>query len=139
MGLTNGNVRLRNPRLLELTPVEVNALADSGALHLCIPEHVRIQLKLEEIDRKEVTLADGSKQLVPYVGPVELRFKNRVGFTGALVMGDLGAARCHSHGRHGSGCDPANPNARRESRQPEHRVVHREAMLTARRSTAIEI
>jgi len=45
-------------------------------------------LKLEEIDRKEVTLADGSKQLVPYVGPVELRFKNRVGFTGALVMGD---------------------------------------------------
>jgi len=66
----------------------VLALADSGALHLCIPEHVRIQLKLEEIDRKEVTLADGSKQLVPYVGPVELRFKNRVGFTGALVMGD---------------------------------------------------
>ena len=88
MGLTNGNVRLWNPRLPELTAVEVIALADSCALHLCIPEHVRIQLKLEEIDRKEVTLADGSKQLVPYVGPVELRFKNRVGFTGALVMGD---------------------------------------------------
>jgi hypothetical protein len=35
-----------------------------------------------------VTLADGSKKLVPYVGPVELRFKNRVGFAGALVMGD---------------------------------------------------
>jgi hypothetical protein len=25
---------------------------------------------------------------VPYVGPVEVRFKNRVGFVGALVMGD---------------------------------------------------
>jgi hypothetical protein len=36
----------------------------------------------------EVTLADGSKKLVPYVGPVEIRFKNRVGFAGALVMGD---------------------------------------------------
>jgi hypothetical protein len=25
---------------------------------------------------------------VPYVGPIELRFRNRVGFAGALVMGD---------------------------------------------------
>jgi len=25
---------------------------------------------------------------VPYVGPIELRFKNRIGFSGALVMGD---------------------------------------------------
>jgi len=64
------------------------ALADSGALHLCIPKHVQIQLKLKAIDNKEVTLADGSKKLVPYVGPIELRFKNRVGFAGALVMGD---------------------------------------------------
>jgi clan AA aspartic protease len=64
------------------------ALADSGALHLCIPEHVQIQLQLETIDSKEVTLADGSKKLVPYVGPVELHFKNRIGFAGALVMGD---------------------------------------------------
>jgi clan AA aspartic protease len=63
-------------------------LADSGALHLCIPQHVQIQLKLDAIDHKEVTLADGSKKLVPYVGPVELWFKSRVGFAGALVLGD---------------------------------------------------
>ena len=68
--------------------MDVVALADSGAVHLCIPEHVQIQLKLEAIDNKEVTLADGSKKLVPYVGPIDLRFKNRVGFAGALVMGD---------------------------------------------------
>ena len=68
--------------------MDVVALADSGAVHLCIPEHVQIQLKLEAIDNEEVTLADGSKKLVPYVGPIELRFKNRVGFAGALVMGD---------------------------------------------------
>ena len=88
MGLVNGKVLLRNPRLPELAPVEAVALADSGALHLCIPEHVQLQLKLEAIDNKEVTLADGSKKLVPYVGPIELRFKNRVGFVGALVLGD---------------------------------------------------
>ena len=88
MGLVNGKVLLKNPRLPELAPVDVVALADSGAVHLCIPEHVQIQLKLEAIDNKEVTLADGSKKLVPYVGPIEIRFKNRVGFAGALVMGD---------------------------------------------------
>ena len=88
MGLVNGKILLKNPRRPKLAPVEVVALADSGAVHLCIPEHIQIQLKLEAIDDKEVTLADGSKRLVPYVGPIELRFKNRVGFAGALVMGD---------------------------------------------------
>ena len=88
MGLVNAKVILKNPRQPELEPVEAEALADSGALHLCIPEHVRIQLRLEEIDRKEATLADGTRKLVPYVGPIEIRFKNRVGFAGALVMGD---------------------------------------------------
>ena len=88
MGLINANVELRNPRKPELEPVLVDALVDSGSVHLCIPEHIRIQMKLDEIDKKEVTLADGSQKLVPYVGPIELRFKNRIGFAGALVMGD---------------------------------------------------
>jgi clan AA aspartic protease len=79
---------LKNPRLPDLDPVAVEALVDSGATHLCIPEHVQLQLRLDEIDSKEVTLADGSKKLVPYVGPIQLHFKNRIGFAGALVMGD---------------------------------------------------
>jgi len=88
MGLATGKLALKNPRRPDLQPVEVEALADSGSVHLCIPAHVQIQLGLEEIDRKEATLADGSRKLVPYVGPVEVRFKNRVGFVGALVLGD---------------------------------------------------
>lgn len=88
MGLVNAVISLKNPRMPELAPVETDALADTGAVHLCIPEHVRIQLELEEIDKKDVTLADGSEKLVPYVGPIEIRFKNRIGFAGALVMGD---------------------------------------------------
>jgi clan AA aspartic protease len=88
MGLIKAKLLLKNPRHPELQPIEVDALADSGAIHLCIPPHVQIQLGLEETAKKEATLADGSKKLVPYVGPVELHFKNRVGFAGALVMGD---------------------------------------------------
>jgi clan AA aspartic protease len=88
MGLIHANLVLKNPRKPERLPVETSALADTGAVYLCIPAHVQIQLGLEEIARKEVTLADGSKKLLPYVGPLELHFKNRVGFTGALVLGD---------------------------------------------------
>ncbi len=88
MGLTNGRLILSNPRLPALKGVKVTGLADSGAVHLCIPETVRARLRLEAIDEKEVTLADGSRKRVPYVGPIEVRFKNRVGFAGALVMGD---------------------------------------------------
>jgi clan AA aspartic protease len=88
MGLVSAKVILKNPRLPDLEPVEVHALADSGAVHLCIPENVRRRLHLEAISEKDVTLADGSIKRVPYVGPIEIRFKNRVGFAGALVMGD---------------------------------------------------
>ena len=88
MGLASTKVQLRNPRLPELEAVEIDALADTGAVHMCIPQHIKIQLQLEEHDTKEVTLADGSHKVVPYVGPIELRYRNRIGFAGALVMGD---------------------------------------------------
>jgi clan AA aspartic protease len=87
MGLVTSTILLRNARVPTLA-FQVEALADTGSVHLCIPQHVCDRLRLEKIADKEVTLADGSTQLVPYVGPVEIRFKNRVGFTGGLVMGD---------------------------------------------------
>jgi clan AA aspartic protease len=88
MGLVRTQIILKNPRRSDLQPLEVTALVETGAVHLCIPAHVQIQLGLEETDRKEIALADGRRQSVPYVGPVELRFKNRVGYAGALVLGD---------------------------------------------------
>jgi len=88
MGLVNAKVLLSNPRRPELEVVEVDVLADTGATHLCIPEHVQFQLQLESLEYREIILADGSSQSVPYVGPLQIRFKNRGGFTGALVMGD---------------------------------------------------
>ena len=88
MGLSYCMLSLRYPRLPERQPVEVEALADTGAVFLVIPEHIRLQLGLEELQQKEVTLADGSRKMLPYVGPIETRFKNRVGLGGALVIGD---------------------------------------------------
>ena len=88
MGLIRTEITLRNPRDRSLAPLTASALVDTGALHLCIPEHLAIQLKLERLEAREVTTADGIKHLCAYVGPVELRFGNRGCFTGALVLGD---------------------------------------------------
>ena len=88
MGLASAKIQLRNPRLPELEAVEIEALVDIGVVHVCIPERIQVQLQLEEQNSKEATLADGSRKLAPYVGPIELRYENRVGFAGALVMGD---------------------------------------------------
>ncbi len=88
MGLIRGMVELGNPIRADLAPLEVSALADTGAVHLCIPEHVAIQLELKELERREVILADGHRRSVPYVGPVEIRFRNRRCFTGAMVLGN---------------------------------------------------
>jgi len=81
-------LRLSNPRVPSLAEIEVDALADTGSVFLCIPEHVRLQLKLEALETREVKLADGSSVTYPYVGPIVLQFKNRTGFVGALVLGD---------------------------------------------------
>lgn len=86
MGLAHAEIQLRNPRNSQA--MNVTAMADSGSLLLCIPRHVAIQLQLDELEKREVTLADGSSQLVPYVGPVEVHFENRRCYTGALVLGD---------------------------------------------------
>ena len=66
----------------------MSALADTGAVHLCIPEHVALQLQLQELEKREVVLADGHRRTVPYMGPVEVRFRNRRCFTGAMVLGN---------------------------------------------------
>ena len=88
MGLTYSKIKLSNPRNASLLPVEINALVDTGALMLCIPQSVAFQLELEELDKRPVTIADGSSHVVPYVGPIRIDFENRFCFVGALVIGD---------------------------------------------------
>jgi clan AA aspartic protease len=88
MGLVNGALVLRNPRRPDLEVLDTSALVDSGCTYLCIPEWICVQLQLEAIDSKPVFLADGSTRFVPYAGPIEVRFRDRVAFCGALVMGD---------------------------------------------------
>lgn len=87
MGHACAEIELSHPGKPELRSLRVNALADTGALMLYIPEHVALQLGLGTESEREVTLADGRKQKTPCVGPVRVAFDGRSCFVGALVLG----------------------------------------------------
>src|SRR6266542_4196909 len=88
MGLTYANIVLSNPRKPELKPLEVKCLVDTGALMMSITETISIQLKLDELEKRSVTIADGSVREAPFVGPIRIDFENRFCFTGAFVLGN---------------------------------------------------
>jgi len=88
MGMVQAEINLSNPKKPKLKALTLTALVDTGAMTICIPEHVAVQLELREIEKREVTTADERSHVVPYVGPVQINFENRTCFTGALVIGD---------------------------------------------------
>ena len=119
MGHVFAEIELSNPREQDLLPVKAKALADTGALMLCIPEHIALQLKLETESMREVSMADGRSKNVPYVGPIRVSFGKRFCYVGALVLGDevlLGAVPMEdmdlviSPSRREITPDPASPN-----------------------------
>jgi clan AA aspartic protease len=88
MGLTYATVLISNPRKPELKPLEIRCLADTGALMMSITETIVIQLQLDELEKRSVTIADGTIRQVPFVGPIRIDFENRFCFTGAFVLGN---------------------------------------------------
>jgi hypothetical protein len=78
-----------------------------------------VQLGLQVAEQREISLAAGQRQLVPYVGPVRIAFENRQCFVGALVLGDevlLGAVPMEDMdlvvipAQQRLAVNPANPN-----------------------------
>ena len=89
MGQIYADIEISNPAKTELRAIKAKALVDTGALFLCLPEHLAIQLNLTEFEKREVTIADGTKKLVPYAGPIKINYQNRMCLTGALVLGEM--------------------------------------------------
>lgn len=138
MGHAFAEIELSNPRKPRLKPVRVHALADTGALMLCIPEHIAVQLGLDAESEREVGVADGRKLKVPYVGPIRVSFNGRICFVGALVLGDevlLGAVPMEdmdlviSPGRRSVTVNPESPNI------PQARVKRLTCRSRRRRKT----
>jgi clan AA aspartic protease len=70
----------------QMRTMTVSALVDSGATTLTINEEIKMQLGLVSLETKEVRLADGSIEIFEFVGPVEVRFKNRRSLCQAAVL-----------------------------------------------------
>jgi len=88
MGTVYAKVELSNLLRRDLAPVVIDALVDSGAINLCIPEIVQRELGLEIARKRVVQMADASLVECGVVEPVTVRFENRVTTTTALVIGD---------------------------------------------------
>ena len=78
MGLVNAKLVLKNPRRPDLEPLEVDALADSGAIPLCIPPHVQLQLSSISVPR------------------LFGRMLMRLGRSGSIIPRPPRGASCHS-------------------------------------------
>jgi clan AA aspartic protease len=88
MGIVHAEIELRNLLRDDLEPVRLDALVDSGAINLCIPDIVRRELGLDIKRTRVAQMADGSLVEVGIVEPVTVTFKNRVTTTTAMVIGD---------------------------------------------------
>ena len=88
MGMVYSEITLSNASDGSIKPMKVKCLVDTGSTYLCVPEHIFIQLKLRTLEEREVTLANGHKEMLKYAGPVQVNFEDRNCFVGTLVTGD---------------------------------------------------
>ena len=52
------------------------------------PAHLAASLQLEQESLREVSVANGRRLQVPYVGPLRVDLQDRCCFVGALLLGD---------------------------------------------------
>ncbi|MEK7729101.1 MAG: aspartyl protease family protein [candidate division KSB1 bacterium] len=99
MGLVHAEIELINAedvgaarrgfiKSQDVRRMTVNALVDSGAYMMVIPEHVRLQLGVEIIEHSEAEYANGEIETVPVVGPIVIKFANRRTVADAMVLGN---------------------------------------------------
>jgi clan AA aspartic protease len=88
MGIIYQHIRLANFGRDDIEEIDANALVDSGAAELCIPQHIANQLQLKQLEEREVRIANGDRMLVPYVGGVRVAVFGRQTVTSAVVIGD---------------------------------------------------
>ncbi len=70
----------------KIRKMQVNAMADSGAIRLSINENIKQQLGLRVRQQLNISLADGTKRTLDVAGPIRLKFKDRDCITDAFVL-----------------------------------------------------
>jgi clan AA aspartic protease len=88
LGLTYAELKLTN--LFNKKSVKMRALVDTGAMHLCVPEAIAVQLGFDptEAETVRITVADGRTLTVPRIAPINIEFANRSFISQAFVLGN---------------------------------------------------
>lgn len=97
MGLVYAEIKLTNAddmalvkrkflKKEEVRSLTVTAMVDSGAYMMAINQTIKAQLGLDIIDKRTGQLADGSVIELDIVGPIEVRFENRMAMCNAMVL-----------------------------------------------------
>ncbi len=88
MGTIRISIKLSNPLKQNLAPNETVALVDTGSINMCLPKYLAIRLGLQELEKRDVLVADGRMVKCSYSGPILVEFDDRKCYTGALILGD---------------------------------------------------
>jgi hypothetical protein len=70
----------------EIRSMHVNILADSGAFMMSINENIQAVLQLPFIEKRKAVLANGLVVEYDTVGPVMVKFANRIATCNAFVL-----------------------------------------------------
>ena len=89
--LNGGDIALFRSQYIrkeDIRQVNINMIANSGALMLTINEEIREALGLKIIDHRPSQLANGTRLTLPVAGSIEVRYEGRFCTTNALVLPD---------------------------------------------------
>ena len=88
--LTNGVDLLDAKRHMigeeEVRSISIVTLVDTGCVRLAINENIQAYLQLPVSGQYDAALADGTRVTLDIVGPVQIKFENRVTNCEALVL-----------------------------------------------------
>jgi clan AA aspartic protease len=70
----------------EIRRFPVRSLVDTGSKYLCINENIQQVLQIPLLESKKMVLADDQPIVCDFVGPVEIRFKNRTVFCASAIV-----------------------------------------------------
>ena len=70
----------------EIRRMRVTMLIDSRAFTMAINENIQAQLELSFLQKRPIQLADGKIIYCDVVGPIDVKFANRMATCGAVVL-----------------------------------------------------
>lgn len=130
VGLVYAGISLRNPRESALHPVEVQALVDTGATHLCVPEHVALQFEAGNRLRTRSHDCGRLDKTVSLCGSDRGSLRRTRELYGSSCARRRSASRCRTDGRHGSDRQSIHSHCGRQSSESEHPFRDRQVTAT---------